>query len=263
MSRHEQVAMTQGSEPLLNSAVKAARAAGAIIKNRFGGDFEVRYKNFKDPVTEVDRACEEQIRSILLKDHPHIAFWGEETGRSDEEATETWIVDPLDGTKNFVHGYPFVAVAIALVRNSEPVVGVVYDPVRDELFSAVKGEGAYLNGQPINVSDTTTLAECLVVTTLSDWPTEQGTLILKACKSCQGVRRGGASALDLCQVAAGRLDAVWEWYLKPWDLAASSLIIQEAQGTVTQPDGRPFDIHQGRVLATNTNLHRAFVEFLQ
>lgn len=254
--------MTERSLRRLNSAKKAAKAAGAIIKNRFGTDFEVEYKGFKDPVTEIDRLCEDTIKKILTSEHPDIAFWGEETGSTKPTADVTWVVDPLDGTKNFVHGYPFVAVSIALVESGSSTIGVVYDPVRDELFSAVKGEGAFLNERPITVSQRSKMSDALVVTTLSNYPPHQGQLILMACEYCQGVRRGGASALDICQVAAGRLDAVWEWFLKPWDVAAGAIIVQEAQGTVTQPDGSPFDLYQGCLLATNTNLHADFHRML-
>lgn len=254
--------MNHLAEARLQCAIKAARAAGAIIKNRFGTAFDVEYKSHQDPVTEVDRACERQIREILSKDFPEIEIWGEEFGTTDPDADLLWIVDPLDGTKNFVHGYPFVAVSIALVERSRSILGVVYDPVRDELFTALRGQGARLNGHPIKVSETENLSEALVVTTLSIDPAQQADLILKACTYCQGVRRGGAAALDLCQVAAGRLDTVWEWSLRPWDLAAASLIIEEAEGTVTKPDGSPFEIRGGSILASNTNLHRKAVTLL-
>ncbi|MCA9775454.1 MAG: inositol monophosphatase [Candidatus Eremiobacteraeota bacterium] len=243
---------------LLASAEKAAKAAGAIIKNRFETDFQVDLKGPGDLVTEVDRACEDKIRSILAEEHPEIAFWGEESGSTDRNATYSWVVDPLDGTKNFVHGYPFVAVSIGLVRNSHPILGVVYDPLRDELFSAYEGRGTTLNGRPVSVSQTSKVNDALIVTALNSMPKRQMELIWQACMYCQGVRRGGAAALDLAQIAAGRVDAAWEWSLHPWDLAAAYVLITEAQGTVTQPDGKPFDLHAGRVLATNTNLHRAF-----
>ena len=246
----------------LQIAKKAARAAGAIIKNRFGTPFEVSYKSSKDPVTEIDQACEKQIKCILSCAYPNIAFWGEESGSTDSTASLTWVVDPLDGTKNFVHGYPFVAVSIALVSNSEPILGVVFDPLRDEMFWGQKSCGAFLDCKPITVSHTSSLEDAMVVTNLNPWPAEQGPLILKAGQQCQGLRRGGASALDLCQLAAGRLDAIWEWSLKPWDLAAATLIIQEAQGTVTRLDGSPFELLGGQILATNTNLHGAFRDFL-
>ena len=249
-------------EKQLASAEKAARAAGAIIKNRFETDFQVDLKGAGDLVTEVDRACEAKIKSLLADEHPDIAFWGEESGSTDRHATYSWVVDPLDGTKNFVHGYPFVAVAIGLVRDSHPILGVVYDPLRDEMFSAFEGRGTTLNGRPVTVSKTNRVNEALIVTALNSMPGHQMELIWKACMFCQGVRRGGAAALDLAQIAAGRVDAAWEWSLQPWDLAAAYVLITEAQGTVTQPDGKPFDVHAGRVLASNTNLHRALSAFI-
>jgi myo-inositol-1(or 4)-monophosphatase len=250
------------SQKLLASAQKAAKAAGAIIRNRFGTDFEWDYKSPGDPVTEIDRACEEQIRQILAEAHPEIAFWGEESGASDSNASLTWVVDPLDGTKNFVHGYPFVAVAIGLVKDSHPILGVIYDPLRDEIFTAFKDQGAQRNGRPITVSHTERVNEAMVVTSLNSLPPNQMRLVEKACTFCQGVRRGGAAALDLAQIGAGRIDAAWEWNLHPWDLAAAYVIVTEAQGTMTQPDGSPFNLHAGCVLATNTNLHKAFTEMI-
>jgi len=153
-------------------------------------------------------------------------------------------------------------VAIGLVRDSHPILGVVYDPLRDEMFSAFEGRGTTLNGRPVTVSKTNRVNEALIVTALNSMPGHQMELIWKACMFCQGVRRGGAAALDLAQIAAGRVDAAWEWSLQPWDLAAAYVLIPEAQGTVTQPDGKPFDVHAGRVLASNTNLHRALSAFI-
>lgn len=254
--------MTDRTQRRLASAKKAAKAAGAIIKNRFGTEFDVEYKSVKDPVTEVDRLCEETIKQILTSEHPEIEFWGEESGTRNPSATLSWVVDPLDGTKNFVHGYPFVAVSIALVENQVPIMGVVYDPIRDELFHAAKGQGTFVNDKAVTVSDTETIRDSLIVTSLSGYPPQQGALIVKACRLCQGVRRGGASALDLCQLAAGRIDAIWEWFLKPWDVAAGVIIIEEAQGTVTMPNGCAFDLMDGSLLASNTVLHKAFNDFI-
>lgn len=258
----ENLSLQSSLQARLDSAVKAARAAGAIIKNRFGGDFRVEFKKAKDPVTEVDRACEDKIRHILAQDHPEIAFWGEESGRTAPKESLTWLVDPLDGTKNFVHGYPFVAVSIALVHEGKILLGVVYDPLRDEMFTATLGGGTHLNGQPVTVSHAEKIQDALIATTMHNWPPQQGALIVRACQTCQGVRRGGAAALDLAQVAAGRLDAVLEWFLRPWDVAAAIILIEEAQGTVTNPQGEPYDLLDGCLLATNTNLHRAFIDFI-
>ena len=255
--------MSNTAEKRLASAEKAARAAGAIIRNRYETDFQVDYKGPSDPVTEVDRACEEKIRQILAESHPDIAFWGEESGTSEIDAPLSWVVDPLDGTKNFVHGYPFVAVSIGLVQDSHPILGVIYDPLRDEMFTAAKGMGTRLNGRPVTASQTDRVNDALVVTSLNSLPSRQMTLLQKVCMYCQGVRRGGAAALDLAQIGAGRVDAAWEWNLCPWDLAAAYVIVTEGQGTMTQPDGSPFDLHAGCVLATNTKLHKPFTDMIK
>lgn len=246
----------------LESAIVAARMAGSRIRRNLGRPPVVELKGPSDLVTSIDRACEHIINDYLTQAHPEVDFWGEECGQKNPEALLTWIVDPLDGTKNFVHGYPFVAVSIALVYAGEPQVGVVFDPLRDELFQAIKGKGAFLNGMKLEVSRTRKLADALVVTSFAPWPPKQKELIWQACTQCQGLRRGGASALDLCQLAAGRLDAIWEWRLQPWDLAAATLILHEAQGTITDHDGKPFELSTGRILASNTSLHRAMVDFL-
>lgn len=255
--------MTGETQACLESALAAARAAGQVIRENFGRPVHTEHKGPTDFVTEIDRRCELLIREALREAHPEIGFWGEEFGRRHDDGPATWIVDPLDGTKNFVHGYPFMAVCIALLRHGQLVMGVVYDPLRDEMFHAVRGGGAFLNERRIEVSRHRELVDAMVVTSFNPFPLEQKELLWKACGLCQGIRRGGASALDLCQLAAGRLDAMWEWSLKPWDMAASVVIVREAQGTVSAFDGSELDLFDGRILATNTSLHRTFVDFLK
>lgn len=254
--------MTRENEARLASAMAAARAAGAIIKKSFGRPVHTEFKSPTDPVTEVDRQCEVLIRELLSQAHPEIDFWGEEFGRQSREHDAFWLVDPLDGTKNFVHGYPFVAVSIALLEGDRMTLGVVYDPLRDEMFHAVRGSGAYCNERRLEVSHARELQDALVVTGFTSHPAQQKELIWSACRLCQGIRRGGAIALDLCQLAAGRLDAFWEWQVRPWDAAAAVLLVQEAKGTVSAMDGSPYELSQGQLLATNTSLHRAFVQML-
>lgn len=254
--------MTPPFEDQLECAAAAARAAGSVIRESFGQPIHTEFKSPTDPVTEVDRRCEVLIRESLHAAFPEIDFWGEEFGRGQLDGPACWIVDPLDGTKNFVHGYPFVAVSVALVDRQGTALGVVYDPLRDELFHATRGGGAFCNEQPLEVSRAARLEEALVVTGFTNDPPRQKELLWDAMSLCQGLRRGGASALDLCQVAAGRLDAMWEWQLAPWDMAAASLIISEAQGTVSRLDGSSFDLFGGQILATNTSLHRAFVDLI-
>lgn len=254
--------MSQPIDAYLESACAAARAAGTVIKQRLGKPQTTEFKSLTDPVTEVDRQCEILIRDLLTAAHPEVDFWGEEFGHSQQMGPLVWLVDPLDGTKNFVHGYPYVAVSIALVENGRSKLGVVYDPLRDELFHARRGKGAFSDSIRLEVSRTEHLHEALVVPGFTTAPARQKELIWKAALSCQGIRRGGAAALDLCQLAAGRIDAVWEWSLKPWDLAAATLVIEESKGTVSRIDGQQFDMLGGQILATNTSLHRAFVELL-
>lgn len=254
--------MNQQTDAYLDSVRAAARAAGAVIKARLGRPQTTEFKSLTDPVTEVDRQCELLIREILTAAHPDIDFWGEEFGHRQDMGPLIWLVDPLDGTKNFVHGYPFVAVSIALVEAGRTRLGVVYDPLRDEMFHAVTGAGAFCNDEPLEVSRTEHLHEALVVPGFTTAPEKQKELIWKAAQACQGIRRGGAAALDICQLAAGRLDALWEWSLQPWDLAAATLIVREAKGTVSRIDGKDFDVFGGQILATNTTLHRKFVELL-
>lgn len=254
--------MTRQTDAFLDSAMVAARAAGAVIRQRLGQPIATEYKSATDPVTEVDRHCELLIKETLTTAHPGVDFWGEEFGHQHESGTLTWLVDPLDGTKNFVHGYPYVAVSIALVEGRRSKLGVVYDPIRDEMFHAVRDGGAFSNGKRIEVSRAAKLQEALVVPGFTTVPEQQKELIWKAAMACQGIRRGGAAALDICQLAAGRLDAYWEWSLQPWDLAAATLIVSEAQGTVSRLDGSEFDLFGGQILATNTSLHRLFVDLL-
>ena len=255
--------MTRETEARLQSALAAARMAGAEIRKNFGAPQSVDMKSATDPVTEVDRRCEVMIREALASAHPELRFWGEEFGQSQGDVNSaTWLVDPLDGTKNFVHGYPFVAVSIALIIESTVQIGVVYDPLRDEMFHAVRGGGSYLNERRLEVSTARTLQQALIVTGFAPFPPQQKELIWLACEKCQGIRRAGASALDLCQLAAGRLDAFWEWQLRPWDSAAGVLMIQEANGTVSKLDGSPFDLFHGQLLASNTSLHRPLVDML-
>lgn len=255
--------MTRQMQARLDSALAAARRAGAHIREHFGNPRQVEMKGPTDPVTDVDRRCEVMIREALTSAHPDLGFWGEEFGHSrDDDGGATWLVDPLDGTKNFVHGYPYVAVSIALIHGETVHLGVVYNPLRDEMFHAVRGAGAYLNERPLEVSRARQLEEALVVTGFSPYPPQQKDLIWLACERCQGIRRGGASALDLCQLAAGRLDGYWEWQLRPWDSAAGVLMIQEARGTVSKLDGSPFDLFHGQLLASNTSLHRPLVDML-
>jgi myo-inositol-1(or 4)-monophosphatase len=239
--------------PMLNTAVKAARKAGSII-NRASLDLDlvkVAAKGRSDFVTEVDRAAEQTIVDILLKAYPDHAILAEESGSSGD-SEYTWIIDPLDGTTNFIHGFPQYAVSIALRHREHVTQAVVYDPTRNELFTATRGRGAFLNERRIRVSRRTKLAECLIGTGFPfrsfEHLDEYVRMFRSVTEHTAGIRRPGAAALDLAYVAAGRLDGFWEIGLSPWDMAAGSLLILEAGGLVSDFRGEPAYLEEGRIV---------------
>ncbi|MBI3926029.1 MAG: inositol monophosphatase [Armatimonadetes bacterium] len=246
----------------LDTARRAALEAGALIREHLHRKVLSRAKGHLDVVTEIDTRSEEIIRHRLLGDFPEHAFLGEEGGAIDKAGAPLWIVDPLDGTKNFIHGYPFVGVSIALEIEGQVRLAVVLDPMRDELFHAVRGGGAYLNGEQLQVSDTPNLEQSLLVTGFYGNTREFVELFHAVQERVQGVRRDGAATLDLCYVACGRFDAYWDLKLQPWDLAAGSLIIEEAGGMCTDLAGRPLDIRKPGVLCSNVRIHRQLLDLI-
>lgn len=251
----------------LTIAKKAAKLAGALLMSHLGRLKDVRYKSLKDPVSEADRGSEALISRIIGDAFPDDGFMGEEdTRREPQSSGRRWIVDPLDGTVNFAHGYPCFCVSIALEVDGEITLGVVYDPWGRELFSAVRGKGAMLNGRPIHVSKTKKLVRSLVVTGFPyDAAANPGNIfrdIENMVKAAQGVRRDGAAAMDLCHLAAGRFDGFWELRLKPWDTAAGMLIVTEAGGKVTDFSGGPYTPGMEQILATNGLIHEEMAKVL-
>jgi myo-inositol-1(or 4)-monophosphatase len=239
--------------PMLNTAVKAARKAGSII-NRASLDVDlvkVASKGPSDFVTEVDRAAEQAIVDILLKAYPDHAILAEESGASGD-SEYTWIIDPLDGTTNFIHGFPQYAVSIALRHREHVTQAVVFDPTRNELFTASRGRGAFLNERRIRVSRRTKLSECLIGTGFPfrsfEHLDEYVRMFRSVTEHTAGIRRPGAAALDLAYVAAGRLDGFWEIGLSPWDMAAGSLLILEAGGLVSDFKGEAAYLDEGRIV---------------
>lgn len=250
----------------LDTAITAARAAGLLLMDHLGRLRDVRYKSLKDPVTEADRASEALIAGIIQEAFPEHGFLGEEDTAWAGDGGARWIVDPLDGTVNYAHGYPCFCVSIALEKDGEMALGVVYNPATDEMFTAVRGEGATLNGDQIHVSATTRLARALVTTGFPyDTAANPGNIfrdIENMVRAAQGVRRDGAAALDLCHLAAGRFDGFWELRLKPWDTAAGMLIVTEAGGLVTDFRGGPYTPGMDEILATNGLIHGEMMEVL-
>lgn len=248
-------------------AGQACRLAGQEIIAGFGRQVQVSYKQAKDPVTEVDLRCQQIIFDLLMDRFPEHGFVGEESAPNGSGRDFVWVVDPLDGTKNFAHGYPHVAVSIGLIFQGTPIVGVIYDPVRQELFEAAKGKGATLNGKPIAVSERGNLNEALLVTGFGLGIDLEHKIFTDLEILSQGVRRDGSAALDFCNVAAGRLDAYFQLNLAPWDVAAGLLLVQEAGGMVTDYRGRDyrFSLEKRRgqqLVATNVRLHRQILDVL-
>ena len=256
---------------MLNVAIKAARAAGAII-NRASLDIEsvrVAAKQTNDFVTEVDKAAEQAIIETLLTAYPDHGIWAEESGRMEGKGggkNHVWIIDPLDGTTNFIHGFPVYCVSIALMVNGKIEQGVVYDPTRNDLFYATRGRGAYLNERRIRVSKRTMLRDCLVSTGFPFRPGDQFKTYLNLLGDMMpkvaGVRRPGAAALDLAYVAAGFSDGFFELGLNPWDMAAGALLVTEAGGLVGNFTGEADYLEQKECLAANPRLYGQMVTLL-
>lgn len=248
----------------LRVAVDTAREAGALLLAHAGEPLEVREKGARgDLVTLADRASEALIVSRLRDASPHGTILGEEGGSSAGSSDERWIVDPLDGTTNYAHGYPIYCVSIAYEVAGEVVAGVIYAPVLDEVFAAERGSGATCNGRPLRVSDARMLVEALVCTGFKpDHYDRNGENFARLSRRAQGVRRDGSAALDLAFVAAGRFEAFWELDLQSWDVAAGALIVSEAGGKVSALDGAPFRVDGGSTLASNGHVHAEMVAAL-
>jgi myo-inositol-1(or 4)-monophosphatase len=255
---------------LLNFAIQAARDAGRVLSDRYGRAIQVRSKGDIDLVTEADLAAERLIIERIRSHYPRHSILAEEAGEVEMVGGQTseykWIIDPLDGTTNYAHGYPVFCVSIALEHEGRVVLGVVYDPLRDELFAAERGEGATLNGRRVRVSETADLNGALVCTGFpydvrerSEFVRHFANFIMHA----QSVRRDGAAALDLAYVACGRFDAFWEEGLRPWDVAAGVLLIEEAGGRVSHYDGADFHIYTPPIAASNGLLHQAVLDVLR
>jgi len=250
------------------AAIAAARAAGRLIRAGFGRHHQTQPKrNAIDLVTKADRQAEALIISLLRQVFPSYGFLAEESPATTEATEKYWLIDPLDGTTNYAHGYPLVAVSIALAWHGEIILGVVYNPIANELFVAEKGRGATLNGRPIQVSNTATLANSLLASGFpydawgrDDDNTTEWRHFLKRVIS---LRSDGAAALDLCHVACGRLDGYWELDLDAWDMAAGSLMVQEAGGQITDLSGGPFLLYGRAILASNGRLHQDMLEVLR
>lgn len=254
-------------EDALETAVAAARLAGGIQKDRLGKTHQVNLKGVADLVTEVDLACERAIIELIAKRFPDHSFLAEEGGETRPGSDRLWIIDPLDGTTNYAHGFLRFCVSIGLCVAGRIELGVVLNSVSDELFHAVRGKGAFLNGERLKVSSTDRVEDALICTGFSyDRGRRLGRDLryyLKVLPVAQSLRRTGCAALDLCDVAAGRFDGFWEFSLNAWDVAAGSLMIEEAGGKISGVAGEDFDLHSKKFLGTNGRLHQEMIRIFQ
>jgi len=254
---------------MLNIAVRAARRAGSIINRAaLGGEaLVVKTKRANDFVTQVDRAAEEAIIEIVRKAYPDHGFLAEESGATSKDAEYRWIIDPLDGTTNFIHAFPQYCVSIGIEHRGALAHAVIYDPLKNELFTASKGRGAFLNDRRVRVSKCTRLQDALIGT---GFPFKEvsrleryGRQLERFMRVAAGVRRAGAAALDLAYVACGRLDGFWELGLSPWDMAAGALLIQEAGGLVGDLEGEAGFLERGDICAGTPKIFPALLEALR
>lgn len=252
---------------MLKIAEDAARAGGKVLIEHFRTDLHIEHKGEIDLVTEADRNAEKTIVESLRGKFPRHSILAEENDYGETTSPYCWVIDPLDGTTNFAHGFPWFAVSIALVKEDSILLGVIYDPIHDLLFAAEAGNGATLNGSPIQVSQRSPLSESLVAT---GFPYDRRTSginnfdnFLAFQQAARACRRPGVASLDLAYVAFGSFDGFWEMKLKPWDIAAGMLIVQEAGGIVSNFDSAPITIYSNEILASNGCIHDEMANILQ
>jgi len=250
----------------LDTAVKAAMESGSVLMANLGNVNSVSLKAKNDLVTEVDFLSEKLIVDLIKSNHPDHSILAEEGGESDDVSEYRWLIDPIDGTMNYAHSYPFFSVSIALEYKGEIILGVVYDPVKKEMFSAESGKGACLNGKFIAPSRTYNLEDGLLATGIlqTDENIVEANLVnfCNFMRDARGVRRDGSAALDLCYVACGRYDGFWELGLNPWDTAAGAFIVKESSGKVTNLTGGNFTVYKGEIVASNGLIHDQMIDHL-
>ncbi len=259
----------KGAEHVIQVAIEAARAAGEFLLESVGKVRTIERKKGEERnlVSEIDRGSEKRIIDAIREKYPSHTILAEESGGSTASSEYKWVIDPLDGTTNFLHGVPIFSVTIAVERKGEVVAGVVYDPNLREMFTAEKGSGAFLNGERMSVSSAPSLIKSLLVTgfpyDIAENPEHAAQHFVHFLMEAQGIRRLGSAAMDLSYVAAGRFDGFWEVHLNPWDMAAGMLFVREAGGKVTDFHGKDSTIYTPQVLASNGIIHPAMLDVLK
>ncbi|MFW6136999.1 MAG: inositol monophosphatase family protein [Candidatus Aminicenantaceae bacterium] len=255
------------SDDTLDAAIETARKAGNLLNRLLGKKRKISYKGAVDLITDVDKESQSLIAGHLQRIFPSHDVLAEEELSSEKGSEFLWLVDPLDGTTNYAHGFPVFCVSIALEQRGEIVTGVVYDPARDEMFSARKGKGAALNGKALTVSKEGRLGRSLIATgfpyDIRESEVNNLDHFARMAVRAQAIRRCGSAALDLCYTACGRFDGFWEMKLAPWDMAAGALIVSEAGGRITDFAGNPFCHDGNEILATNGLIHEQMISVLK
>jgi myo-inositol-1(or 4)-monophosphatase len=249
---------------MIEDIIQISKEAGELIKSAFGKTHSIEFKtNELNLVTETDKASEKLITDFIKKNYPSHGILAEEGSEANKSAEYLWVIDPLDGTTNFAHGLPIFAVSIGVQKNGETIAGVVYDVMRDIVFSAEKGNGSFENGKRINVSKNSNLGHSVLVTgfpyDIGENPDKAFERFIAFLKHARGIRRLGSAAIDFCYVANGVFDGFWEVSLHPWDMCAGKLIVEEAGGLVTNFDGKLIDIYSQQILATNKFIHQKMI----
>ena len=257
--------MNKKSEVILDKLIELVKEVGNFLKEEFESEVEVRHKDVIDLVTTADLGSEERLKKGLKLITPDVPIVAEESFKGEKPEGEYWLIDPLDGTTNFAHRLPWFAISVALMQDKEPVIGVIYNPIINEMFFAEKGSGAYLNGKRIWVSNEEKLINSLLctgfpVSKILKEPDKFVPLFKEFMTRCQGVRRFGSAALDLAYVACGKYEGFWEAYLKPWDTAAGFLLVEEAGGKVTDYNGEPYHPFKNTVVASNGKIHEEMIK---
>ncbi len=253
---------------MINKVIQIAKEAGEITREGFGKNFLVETKgSLTNLVTEYDKKSEEAIINFIRKEYPTHSILAEESGKQEHSSEFVWVIDPIDGTTNYAHGLPIFSVSIGVQKNNETIYGVVYDVMRDTIYTSEIGSGAFSNGRKLNVSTNNDLRKSVLVTgfpyDISENPDKAIERFNAFLKSSRAVRRLGSAAIDMCYVAEGVFDGFWEVALHPWDMAAGKLIIEEAGGLVTDFNGNKIDIYSKQILATNNHVHTKMIEMLK
>lgn len=252
---------------ILDFAIQLAFESGRIQKKHYQGSFTIRHKGEINLVTDVDLSCQARMIELIRENFPEDEIIAEEKDNTFSRGKNRWIIDPLDGTTNYAHGYPFFSTSIGYESNDQVVAGVVYNPIFDELFFAVKGKGAFLNGEPLKVSKTKVVKQALLCTgfpyDINTSPDNNLNHWSDFLFSAQALRRDGSASLNLCYVAAGRFDGFWEIKLHPWDIAAGCLMVTEAGGIVTDLNGEASSVYRGDLCASNGVIHGDMIRILK